>query len=159
MTYYGKSHSEVIAAGRARQAELAQREQRFAERARRKLRRAQLGCSTLSASGLLVSGWAFALPAWLLPLLIPVAACGPWLAVRLQAGIVLGLALGGFASGIPGILLVFLLGMLASGGGGNLAGAMGQLLVLFFMGLGFPLIAGGLCGYLRQTIDDEHVQL
>lgn len=160
MIYAGKPLPEVIADGERRRQEQAERERLHLQRVARRLRGLRWGCSLLGLLGLTGAAVAFALPIHFLALVVLLAAVPPNLIIARSWGVLRGLFAGGLLAGLPGILLIVTLSSVGSPGGAmGQAVGLAQFIMLFFAGLGFPMIAGGICGLLRDQLDDDHLQI
>jgi hypothetical protein len=160
MIYAGKPLPAVLADGERRRQEQADRERLHVQRVARKLRGLRWGCSLLGLLGLTGAAVAFALPiSFALPVVL-LAVVPPNLIIARSWGVLRGLFAGGLLAGLPGITLIVTLSH-AGLPGGDMGQAVGlaQFIVLFFAGLGFPMIAGGICGLLRDQLDDDLLQI
>ena len=151
MTYAGKPLAQVLAEGADRMAEQAERMQGYRQ-AHRQMRWRQsliLGAVFLVFQGL--SGWSWN-TGW--PAVIGSAAgiLGGWTIATLNLGILTGMLVAG-AVALPGFIACFVWGHL----GENQASQISRMLMLFFWGLGVPVIAGAVSGWRRQTWDRDHL--
>ena len=154
MAYAGKPLPQILADGERRKAEQAARELLHVQRMGRSLRRVNAWCTALGSVGLLFAAAACGLRWWLWPLLVLLAHLGPRLIIACGWGVLRGMVAGGLVIGLPGMLIILFASSLTAG-----AGAAGQVILLVFGALGGPLIAGALCGLLRERIDEDHLQI
>ena len=155
MKYLGKSLSEVLADGERRKSDQRQREGDHREKFRMQLLIAGIGCGTPTVLGLWISTVVFECPFWVFFVTLVTGLALPCVIFLCRAGVLSSALIGGVGVGLPSCLLIYWTcphpGYLA---GGKI---LFQFLAFVFCGLGASFFAGGLFGFLRDRIDDDHL--